>query len=50
MARVLDRDVLIERWTLIGDDPEWMSRTWRWLRPRNTNGHDGPRDEEGEPP
>ena len=23
---------------------------WSWLRPRDTSGHDGPRDEEGEPP
>ena len=27
-----------------------MSRMWRWLRPRDTSGHDGPRDEEGDPP
>jgi predicted acyltransferase len=27
-----------------------VSRMWRWLRPRYTSGHDGPRDEEGEPP
>ena len=27
-----------------------VSRMWRWLRPRDTSGHDGPRDEEGEPP
>jgi hypothetical protein len=27
-----------------------VSRMWRWLRPRDTSGHDGPRDAEGEPP
>lgn len=27
-----------------------VSRMRRWLRPRDTSGHDGPRDEEGEPP
>src|SRR5215211_5761480 len=27
-----------------------LSRMRRWLRPRYTSGHDGPRDEEGEPP
>ncbi len=27
-----------------------MSRMRCWLRPRDISGHDGPRDEEGEPP
>jgi hypothetical protein len=26
-----------------------VSRMWRWLRPRDTSGHHGPRDDEGEP-
>jgi GrpB-like predicted nucleotidyltransferase (UPF0157 family) len=27
-----------------------VSRMWHWLRPRDTSGHDGPRDDEGDPP
>jgi hypothetical protein len=27
-----------------------MSRMWRWLRPPDISGHNGPRDEGGEPP
>jgi hypothetical protein len=44
----LDQDELIERWTLIGDDLEPVSRMERWLRPRDISGHNGLRDEEGE--